>query len=162
QARDFSDPSLALRACGAALSCRLNRMPFGMAVLSLAVLAPFAPARDVTVKLTPTDIKKLPYVQPLLAPGATCAAVGEAAGRVAVGQKVNKEARVSLYALDARGKPAGAPVVLKLPRPATLAKREAYPLSLAFPPSLPLLYVWQDVEALKGDPVPPADPAWKD
>jgi hypothetical protein len=138
------------------------RKLLGMAVLSLAVLAPFVRARDVTVKLTPAKIEKLPYVQPLLAPGATCAAVGEAAGKVAVGQKVNKEAQVSLYPLDALGKPAGAPATLKLPRPATLGKRAAYPLSLAFHPSLPLLYVWQDIEALKGDPVPPADPAWKD
>lgn len=132
------------------------------AVLALAILAPSAPAREITVKLTPTEIKKLPYVQPLLAPGATCAAVSEAVGKLAIGQKVGKDAQVSLYALDAAGKPTGAPVVLKLPKPATLAPRQAYPLSLAFHPNLPLLYVWQDVEALAGDPVPRTDPAWKD
>src|SRR5688500_12299120 len=97
--------------------------PLWMAALWLAILAPFAPAREITVKLTPTTIEKLPYVQALLAPGATCAAVGEAAGKLAIGQKVNKEAQISLYPLDALGKPAGAPVVVKLPRPATLVKR---------------------------------------
>jgi hypothetical protein len=139
------------------------RTHLGLAALLLAVLAPFAPARAITVKLTPTDLTKLPWIQPLVAPGATCAAVGETAGRLAIGQKVGKEAQISLYALDASGKPtAVAPVVLKLPKPATLATRECYPLSLAFHPSLPLLYVWQDVEGLKGEPAPPADPAWKD
>lgn len=138
------------------------RSPLWMVVLALAVLAPFAPAREITVKLTPTEIGKLPYVHTVLAPGATCAAVGEAAGKLAVGQKIGKEAQVSLFPLDAQGKPAGSAVVVKLPKPATLAARETYPLSLTFHPGLPLLYVWQDVEGLKGDPVPPTDPAWKD
>jgi hypothetical protein len=131
-------------------------------VCLLTLLVPLARAREFTVKLTPTEIKKISYVQTLVAPGATCAAVGEAVNKVAIGQKIDKEAQVSLYFLDDAGKPFGIPVVVKLPRPATLAGRETYPLSLAFHPSLPLLYVWQDVEALKGDPVPPADPAWKD
>jgi hypothetical protein len=126
------------------------------------VTSPFAMAREITVKLTPTEVDKVPYVVPLVAPGTTCAADGDALGLVAIGHKVEKQARLSLFRLDAKGKPASVPVGVKLPKPATLAARETYPLSLAFHPSLPLLYVWQDVEALKGDPVPPEDPAWKD
>src|SRR5262249_44866516 len=97
-----------------------------------------------------------------IAPGATCAAVGESVGKVAIGQKVEKEAQVSLFPVDDLGKLAGAPVFLKLPKPATLAQREVSPLSLVFHPTLPLLYVWQDVKALPGDPIPLDPVAWKD
>ena len=124
--------------------------------------SPFAPGGEITVKLTPTEHDKAPYVVPLVAPGASCAAAGDSVGMVAVGHKVDKQARLSLFRLDAQGKPTGAPVVVKLPKPAALATRDTYPLSLAFHPSLPLLYVWQEVEGLKGDPVPPDEPAWKD
>jgi hypothetical protein len=120
-----------------------------------------AAARELTVKLTPVALDKTPFVVPLVASGATCAAA-DGLAMAAIGQKAGKEAQVSLFRLDGEGKPAGAPVVVKLPRPATLAAREAYPLSLVLHPSLPLLYVWQEVEGLKGDPVPPTDPAWKD
>ena len=135
---------------------------FRLAALALALLSPFADGREITVKMTPTEMDKVSYVTPVIAPGATCAAVGQAVKIVAVGQKVNKEAQLSLFRIDDQGTLAGAPVFVKLPKPATLAQRETYPLSLAFHPSLPLLYVWQDVEGLKGDPVPPSDPAWQD
>jgi hypothetical protein len=135
---------------------------FWIAVVGLVIVAQPATGREISIKLTPTEIDKTPYVVPLVAPGATCAAVGDNLGMVAVGQKVNKEPQISLFRLDDQGKMAAAPVFIKVPKPATLAQRDVYPLSLAFHPSLPLLYVWQDVEGLKGDPVPPVDPAWKD
>lgn len=137
------------------------RMLFWVAV-GLLSLAGSVTAGEVTVKLTATEHEKVPYIVPLVVPAATCAATGDALGIVAVGHKVEKRATLSLFRLDAAGKPAGAPVVVPLPKPATLAARETYPLSIIFHPSLPLLYVWQEVEALKGDPMPPADPAWKD
>src|SRR5262249_26014099 len=123
---------------------------------------PFAAAGELTVKLTPTEHDKVPNIVPLVAPGAYCAAAGDALGMVAVGHKVDKQARLSLFRLRAQGKPTGVPIVVNLPKPATLATRDPYPLSLAFHPSLPLLYVWQEVEGLKDDPVPPDEPAWKD
>ena len=135
---------------------------FWIAILTLAGLAPGATGGELTVKLTAVELDKVPYVVPLLAPGATCAAVGEAVSKVAVGQKVGKEAQITLFPVDDLGKIAGTPVFLKLPKPTTLAQREVYPLSLVFHPSLPLLYVWQDVQALPGDPPPASDPAWKD
>jgi len=135
---------------------------FCPAILALVLVAPFAAGREITVKLTATEIDKVPYVVPLIAPAAYCAAAGDALGMVAVGHKVDKQARLSLFRLNAKGKPAGAPLVVKLPKPAILAARDTYPLSLAFHPTLPLLYVWQEVEGLKGDPVPPDEPAWKD
>jgi hypothetical protein len=135
---------------------------FWVAFLSLT-LVPFAAAGELTVKLTAIDAEKVPYVVPLVALGARSAAVSDSLGMVAIGQTVNKDAQLSLFRLDAQGKPtAAAPVVVKLPKPAALAQRDTYPLSLAFHPSLPLLYVWQDVKALDGDPPPPTDPAWKD
>src|SRR5262245_9135539 len=122
---------------------------FRFAVLVLACSTPAAAGRELTVRLTSAEPDKVPYVVPLVAPGATCAAAGDGAGLVAVGQKVSKEAQVSLFRLDAQGQPGAAPVVVKLPKPPALAARETYPLSLVFHPSLPLLYVWQDVEGLK-------------
>src|SRR5437867_8988191 len=98
----------------------------------LAITASFASAGELTVKLTPTEIDKTPYAVPLVAPGATCAAVGEGVGKVAIGQKVNKEAQISLFPVDDLGKMAGAPITVQLPKPATLAERDTYPLSLAF------------------------------
>ncbi|HKB36538.1 MAG TPA: hypothetical protein VKD72_08800, partial [Gemmataceae bacterium] len=135
---------------------------FWIAMLALAFLVPFAAAGELTVKLTATEADKVPYLVRLVAPGASCAAAGDVVGMVAVGHKVDKQARLSLFRLDAQGRPTGAPIVVKLPKPAGLATRDTYPLSLAFHPSLPLLYVWQEVEGLKGDPVPPDEPAWKD
>ncbi len=139
-------------------------MPRVWAFVVLAALgaAPCAAAGELTVKLTPVAMDKAPYVVPLVAPGATCVTVGDGLGMVAAGQKAGKDAQVSVLRLDAQGKPAAVPMVVKLPKPATLAARETYALSLAFHPSLPLLYVWQDVEPLKGDPLPPLDPAWND
>jgi hypothetical protein len=132
------------------------------ATLAFLAVASSASCAEITIKLTPVEPDKVPFITTLVAPGATCAAVHDVLNLIAVGQKVNKEAQFSLFRLDAAGKPTGAAVVVKLPKPASVAAREAYPLSIAFHPSLPLLYVWQDVEALKGDPVPPSDPAWKD
>src|SRR6266403_1173730 len=96
------------------------------------VLIAHAEGREITVKVSAVELDKTPYVTPLIAPGAKCAAVGEAVAKVAVGQMLNKEAQVSLFPIDDLGKMAGAPVFLKLPKPATLAQRETYPLSLAF------------------------------
>jgi hypothetical protein len=139
-------------------------MPRSWVFVMLAALgaAPRAAAGEVTVKLAPVALEQVPYVVPLVAPGARCVAAGDGLGLAAAGQKAGKDAQMSVFRLDAQGKPAGAPAVVKLPKPAALAARETYPLSLMFHPSLPLLYVWQDVEALKGDPLPPVDPAWND
>ncbi len=135
------------------------RWMLGLMVAALAVTS--TRATELTVKLTAVEMDKVPFVVPLVAPGATCAAA-DGLAMAAVGQQVGKEAQVSLFRLEGRGLPTGPPVVLKLPRPASVAAREVYPLSLVLHPSLPLLYVWQDVKGLEGDPVPPTDPAWAD
>src|SRR4051812_19307137 len=115
----------------------MMRKPLSMAALSLAILAPCAPALEVAVKLAPTGIEKLPYVQPLLAPEATCPGVGESGGGVAMGKGAGKKPQTSLFSLAAPGKPPGPRALRKLPGPASLAARQAYPLSLAFHPTLP-------------------------
>lgn len=119
-----------------------------------------AVAGEVTVKVVPTEPDKVPFVSQLVAPGAYCAATGDVAGMVAVGHKVGNEAQISLFRLDAEGKPIVPAVVVKLPRSTAVGDRNAYPLSVVFHPTLPLLYVWQDVEFLKGNP--PTDTAWSD
>ena len=119
-----------------------------------------AMAGELTVKVVPTEPDKVPFVSQLVAPSAYCAATGDALGIVAVGHRIGNEAQLSLFRVDAEGKPAGAAVVVKLPRPATLADRNAFPMSVVCHPTLPLLYVWQEVEMAKGNP--PTDPAWAD
>jgi hypothetical protein len=109
-----------------------------------------SPARaepEIKLPLVPDSvIERLVLVT---APAASCAAASDAHLWLAVGhKKTYKDAHVSLFKLDAQGKPAaGAPVVIKLPSPAALARFPNYPLSLAFHPQLPLLYVWQDIES---------------
>src|SRR5690349_18663169 len=100
-----------------------------LGVLVLALAAGTAAGTEVTVKLTPVEMDKVPFVVPLVAPGPTCVAA-DGLATAAVGQKVGKEAQVSLFRLEGQGLPTGAPVVLKLPRPASVAAREVYPLSL--------------------------------
>src|SRR5437763_87372 len=123
-----------------------------VAVLVLTGVVQAAVGLDVTIKLAPTQPDKIPFVVALAAPGAYCAAAGDAVGLVAVGQKAGKDAQVRLFRLEAQGKNASSVATVKLPMPAELAQRETYPLALAFHPSLPLLYVWQDVEPLPGKP----------
>ena len=133
---------------------------FRAAIVALVIAVPLAGA-DFTIKLGAADLTKLPYIVPVVAPSATPAA-SQTFPWFAVGHRIDKEAQVSLFNLDAQGQATGMPVVLKLPEPPGLAERMTFPLSIAFHPSLPLLYAWQDVEALKGDPAPPVDPAWND
>src|SRR5438045_9190864 len=98
------------------------------AILSLSLLASAADGREITVKLTPTDLAKVPFVVPVVAPAAYCAAVGDTAGLVAVGHKVDKQAQLSLSRLDAQGKAADEPIVVQLAKPGTLAPRDPSPL----------------------------------
>lgn len=60
------------------------------------------------------------------------------------------DGQVSLRKLDAAGAPGDA-LLLKLPKPAGLAKYPNYATGLSFHPTLPLLYVWQDVEMPKDE-----------
>jgi hypothetical protein len=80
------------------------------------------------------------------AAGATCAAVHDQLGILVIGQKGAGEHHLSVYQLDPSGHlSSSAPAKLRLPRPDSLGSFANYPLSLVFHPSLPLLYVWQDL-----------------
>jgi hypothetical protein len=95
----------------------------------------------------------------VVALGARCAALSEIAGVLAVGHKPGMVPgpHVSLFRLDAEGKPTDAPpMTITLPRPDSLAAHPNYPLSLAFHPAFGLLYVWQDIDGPKREE--PADP----
>src|SRR5262249_23197112 len=116
-------------------------------------------ARDTLVKQTTTDFSKHAWIQPLVAADAKCLAVTDS--WAAVGHTVDKTAQISLFRLDAQGKPSGAPIVIKLPRSAFLDKRSSFVFSLLFHPKLPLLYAWQDAEPVAGG-VSAEDPALKD
>lgn len=81
------------------------------------------------------------------APAATCSAVHDGLGLLAVGQATAQN-HLSLYRLDAAGQPLADPAArITLPKADSLANAPTQPLGLAFHPSLPLLYVWQDVPA---------------
>src|SRR4051794_28874956 len=100
---------------------RALRGPSAVSVI-IASLVSLAAGGELTVKLTPAEIGKAPpYVTTLVAPSATCLAVGDTVSKVAVGQKINKEAQITLFPVDDLGKMAGAPITVKLPKPATLA-----------------------------------------
>jgi len=118
---------------------------------------------DAEIKVSAQDSTIPNLIVVTLPSPASCATVSDTLNLLAVGQKDGKEPHVLLYALDAQGQPtAAAPSPITLPRPAALAKDLNYPLSLAFHPRLPLLYVWQDVEVphvygVPNDPAPCAN-----
>ncbi len=128
-------------------------------LLSLLLLLPASPARAKhLVTLAPVKDTKIDGVLPVTAPEARCAAVGEQTGWLAFGHRPKRQdAHVSLFRLDAQGKPGAAPAAtLKLPSPPALAKMPNYPLALAFHPKLPILYVWQDLVVPATPVLPPA------
>jgi hypothetical protein len=80
------------------------------------------------------------------APAARCMALSETHKLLAVGHHPrHSAAHVSLFRLDASGNVQGEPVTIKLPRPDTLPRLPNTTTGLAFHPTRPLLYVWQDI-----------------
>lgn len=125
------------------------RHVFKLLFLAPALLLGPVGARAGDLKIPAVPSAKLDFLVQLPAPSANSAAVSEVANFAAVGHKLGKEPQVTLFALDAAGQPTkAAPVTLSLPKPAALA-RKTYALSVNFHPKLPLLYVWQDVDAEK-------------
>jgi hypothetical protein len=85
------------------------------------------------------------------APAASLAVVHDDLGWLLFAHQAKyAEAQVTLHHLEAEGK-LGEPILLKLPKPAALAKYPSYATGLAFHPKLPLLYVWQDIEFPKDE-----------
>jgi hypothetical protein len=114
---------------------------------ALFVLLP-CPARAQTeVKIPEVADSAIANLIQVPVPLAGCAALSDSAGVLAIGHKSGITPHVTFFRLSAQGKPIAAPPAanLTLPRPAGLAKYPNYPLSLAFHPKLPLLYVWQDI-----------------
>ena len=81
----------------------------------------------------------------VVAPAATCAAVSDELGLLAIGFHGPADYQLALYKLDGTGTPVLPPVQIALPRAAALKSSTNYALSVAFHPKLPLLYVWQDL-----------------
>lgn len=101
----------------------------------------------------------LPNLVSVTAPSARCAALSETHRLLAFGhERRPSQASVSLVRLDDKGTPAAYATTWKLPCPPALVKLGTYPLSLAFHPKLPLLYVWQDTAVTYTNPLPPARP----
>jgi hypothetical protein len=108
--------------------------------------------------MTPEKLEAAPdYVTQVVVPNASCAAVSEAHALLVVGSLNAGDQQLAVFKLDAAGKPAAEPVWLKLPKPDALAAKANYPLGVLFHPRLPILYVWQDVDAplTKGEKKPP-------
>jgi len=136
------------------------------------------PARaDLEVKVPQVPDSAIDRLVRVTAPAASCAAVSDAYGWLAIGhKKTYKDAHLSLFKLDAQGRvppapvaaapaaaaaatpakpaviPQAPPILLKLPSHPALAQFPNYPLSLVFHPKLPLLYVWQDIESVTQSP----------
>jgi len=118
----------------------------GIALLGL-LLAATAAYSQTEIKLPLVSDAAIQRLVRVTAPSACCAAVSDAHGWLAIGHQTSyNDAQVSLFRLDRDGTlAAGEPIPLKLASPTALASFPNYPLSLAFHPKLPLLYVWQDV-----------------
>ena len=85
-------------------------------------------------------------VRLVAAPGATCMAVQDEVGILVVGQDKQPDRHLSVFFLDAQGEIRdGQPAPVLLPKPDSLKDFESYPLGLALHPTLPVLYVWQDI-----------------
>jgi hypothetical protein len=107
--------------------------------------------------ITPEKLDAAPdYVTQVVVPDASCAAVSDALGLLVVGSQAPGDQQLAVFKLDAAGKPSAEPVWLKLPKPEALAAKASYPLGVLFHPRLPVLYVWQDVDAppVKGEKKP--------
>ena len=116
----------------------------------LVILTTTAPGQiKIDIPAAPAD-SKIDNLVCVVAPEARCAAVCDTFGWLAIGHRSSHfDAQVSLFRLDAQGKPAATALPLKLPRSPGLARYPIHALSLAFHPKLPLLYVWQDVDLPK-------------
>ena len=126
------------------------RASFFFAALLIVFAAPRAVAAPGAreIEITPTVLAETPaFVTPVVVPGALCAAVSDAASLLVVGHRAVSNQHLAVFKLDADGRPAGAPLRVTLPKPAVLATNANYPLGLLFHPRLPILYVWQDVNA---------------
>ncbi|MEO6053183.1 MAG: hypothetical protein ABIP97_04150 [Chthoniobacterales bacterium] len=97
---------------------------------------------------TPSQTPVAALVQ-VVVPGSTCAAVSETQSLLAIGRRAPKGKQLVIYSLDpATGNPSVAPAAeVALPTSAALQAFENYPLCVKFHPVLPLLYVWQDINA---------------
>jgi hypothetical protein len=132
----------------------------GRIVVATALWAVLARAADVPLELTitPEKIEAAPdYLTQIVVPDASCAAVSDALSLLVIGSNTPGDKQLAVFKLDAAGKPGAEPVWLALPKPEALAAKPNYPLGVLFHPRLPILYVWQDVDAplTKGEKRPP-------
>lgn len=133
-----------------------------LALASLLTAQPAYAQRELRIRtLLETP---LPFVTTCAAPIAGSITVNDAAKVVAIGQRLgvagamgNPE-QLTFYKLTDQGQIApGDPVRVKLPKPARLDPHPNYVLALTSHPTLPLVYVWQDVPPLPDPQV--IDPA---
>jgi hypothetical protein len=136
-------------------------LPCAAALAGVFALPALASAQRVTTFAPKRGT--LANLAPVVAPAARCVALGETQGLLAFGHdRPHADAHVSLFRLDARGKPGPSAISWKLPCSEAVAKTGTYPVNLAFHPKLPLLYVWQDVALHLTNPPPPLPPQLKD
>jgi hypothetical protein len=114
------------------------------------------------VTLPAAKVGCVPNLVPVAVPSPFTAALSETHGLLAFTSEHTADAHLSLVKLDAKGNPAAYSTSWKLPKPVdALAKAGTYPLSVAFHPKLPLLYVWQDVNLNYGLQITSLPPEWK-
>lgn len=116
-------------------------------ILLLLALA-LAPAESGAQPSTPLKLVPGTFapVTPVVAHEARCMAQSDALGLLAFGHdRTWAEAHVTLLRLDAQGRPELPGRSWKLPLPDVLRKYGNFPLALAFHPTLPRLYVWQEI-----------------
>lgn len=119
------------------------RLPLVFTILIACGPNPLCAQREIVV---PAPAASIPsgMVQVVL-PNALCAAVSDTQSILVMGHKALNNQHLTVYKLDPNGKVSASPTRIALPRADSLKEYDHYPLALAFHPTLPLLYVWQDI-----------------
>lgn len=152
----------------------MNRMKANISLLMLSLFAAAGSARGADVVADAVE-GQIPNLVQVVVPQARWAAVSETASLLAFAHRpvADKPGSLSIFGIDAEGNPVGTPGVVpppaadapppdpaapappppppgplftvELPRPASLAAFPNSAACLLFHPTLPLLYVWQDI-----------------
>ena len=88
-------------------------------------------------------------IVPVHAPDTTAMAIHDPTGTLVVARQVVSE-QLSVYALNEAGEVADAPSHLTLPKPEGV-DRNVWVQDIAVHPTLPVVYVWQDLDKVKSD-----------
>jgi hypothetical protein len=139
------------------------RAAVALGLVPAAVAGPPAPRILALQQITAAT--ETGFVERVTASNATWVAVSEPAGRLVVAYGPGSGKQLDLFALDEHGRAlTSTPVSIQLPKPASLAAYTNVVSGMATHPTLPLLYVLQDLVTYNQPPVgdPKTNPVFND